>query len=132
MFLVRRAIWLLRLYTNVLLAAVLIVAVDVDMQAKAAGRSIATYDRVAYVATLQQRLRGQPRVGRATPLDVSLMAYQGVVKARLAILGLEAPSEDVALLSDPAPVAPQHGLPQGASEDEATKPCVRRNNILSC
>lgn len=132
MFLVRRAIWLLRLYTNVLLAAVLIVAVDVDMQARSAGRSIATYDRAAYIATVQKRLRGEPRAGRATPLDVSLLAYQGVLKARLAILGLEAPSEDVALLSDPAPVAPQHGLPVGTTEDGSAKPCVRRNNVLSC
>ncbi|MCG7629169.1 hypothetical protein MHM88_15270 [Epibacterium sp. MM17-32] len=147
MFLVRRAIWLLRLYTNVLLVGVMIIAVDVDLQAKAAGQTITSYDRMAYIETVQRRLRGETLRGPASPLDVSMMAYRGVLQARLAILGLEAPGEDVALLptsvqgSGQAAHAGQFDaaygqtLPgdatSGAAED-AQRPCVRRGNVLDC
>jgi hypothetical protein len=147
MFLVRRAIWLLRLYTNVLLVGVMIIAVDVGLQAKAAGQTITSYDRMAYIETVQRRLRGETLRGPATPLDVSMMAYRGVLQARLAILGLEAPGEDVALLPASAQGAGQAAhtgqfdaaygqtLPgdatSGAAED-AQRPCVRRGNVLDC
>ncbi|NIZ14053.1 hypothetical protein [Phaeobacter sp. HF9A] len=147
MFLVRRAIWLLRLYTNVLLVGVMIIAVDIDMQARSAGRTITSYDRMAYIDTVQRRLRGETLRGPSTPLDVSMMAYQGVVRARLALLGLEASSDDVALL----PASGQGGAQQAHSgsfdaayrqtppgdatsgaADEPQRPCVRRDNVLSC
>lgn len=143
MFLVRRAIWLLRLYTTVMLVAVGIVAVDVNMQAGAAGRDLASYDRQAYIATLQQRLRGlaagpqaalpRERAGQAqvvTPLDVTFMAYRGLAQARLALLGLDGHGQDIALLPEPTAATP---LPMATDDaEEAAKPCVRRNNVLSC
>ncbi len=131
MFLVRRAIWLLRLYTNVVLVGIMIIAVDVDMQAKAAGRDITTYSRVAYVQSVQRRLRGEITQDLVTPLDATLMTYRGVLRARLALLGLE-PTQDVALLPEPVSTTPLAPQQLGAEEDEPSKPCVRRNNVLSC
>ena len=135
MFFVRRAIWLLRLYTNVLLVGVMVVAVDVDMQARAAGRDISSYDRVAYLQTLQRRLRGEVTADLMTPLDATMMGYRGVLQARLALLG-GAPTQQAALMPEPRaplPLMPQPQVqPLDVAEEAPSKPCVRRNNVLNC
>ncbi len=154
-FLIRRVQWMLRLYTVLFLGAVIMVAIDYALQAKAAGPALGQYDRSAYLDTLQRRLRGQGALtlgadGRVSPsddqvrspLDLALMALRGLGVARLQILGLEGGADTVALLpqaqtptvprsAQPSFAPPSVGQSSGADDDD-TRPCVRRGNVLEC
>ncbi len=153
MFLVRRAIWMLRFYTALMLMGVTIVAVDVNMQAEAAGQTLSAYDRQAYLQTLLRRLSGSSPAGRnlaaetpeqriTTPLDLAVLTYRGLAVARARMMGLDLATEEVALLPASVSPMPVSGLKadlvvpvvseSAATSEDSSKPCVRRNNVLSC
>ena len=154
-FLVRRVQWMLRLYTVLFLGGVIMVAIDYGLQAKAAGQALGQYERSAYLATQQQRLRGQgalslgaggrigPREDQvSSPLDLALMVILFLKGKKMQVLGLEGGAATVALLPQAQPpTVPQSALPAFASpsagqssvaDDGDPRPCVRRGTVLNC
>jgi hypothetical protein len=147
MFFIRRLLSLFRFYMFILICGLIMVGVDYDMQAKAVGRTIATYDVDSYRLTLQRRLGGEPlrvasdgRVGApedevTSPLDVAFRALRGLAVAKAHVMGQDLEMEQVVLL--PPPSATQVPIPQQpqtmpVQDTQEQRPCVRRGNVLDC
>ncbi|TNJ47813.1 hypothetical protein [Phaeobacter sp. B1627] len=133
MFLIRRFLGLIRLYSFVLVCGALVIGVDYDMQAREAGAALRDYTPQAYLGTVQRRLRGQDRLlvvpeaggglqvtvpapEMTTPLDLALVAARGLAAARASLLGLPPGDQDIVALQDPAATG---SAPFGAASGRA-------------